>query len=89
MTGHCTAGLQDNNSEKDHLELFWGWLIDDQVNERKRKEKKEESKRKLLALVLERDYYLLVRECMSYFIMQLDACDDTSTAMSVSRRLTQ
>ena len=49
-----------------------------------------------LALALERKsveidirYYLPVREGLSLFIAQLDACEDASTAMSVNRRLIQ
>ena len=45
--------LQDSNSEKDRLELFWGQLFDDQVT---RKEEREERVRGgFLALVFQRE----------------------------------
>ena len=43
-------GLQDSNNEKDHPELFQGWLSDNHVNDRKRRERR--AREGFLALVL-------------------------------------
>ena len=53
MAGHRTSGLQNNNSEKCRLELFWGRLSDGQVNGQKRR--KMRARIMFLALVLKRE----------------------------------